>query len=167
MAQSEKQSAGKTSEVIFSWRHPADIKYAKNVWWHVIAIAVLLLIGWWSVATDNFLFIIFLVLFYLLILIYEFRAVENIDFVITPDGLKSGQKFFAYDQFDHFFIVYNDPGVKNIYLEFKNPIKGRLVIPLDGQNAVAIREYLLNFLTEDLDREGEPISDLLRRWLRF
>ncbi|MFA5021379.1 MAG: hypothetical protein WC517_04995, partial [Patescibacteria group bacterium] len=58
-------------------------------------------------------------------------------------------------------------GIKNLYVEFKNPLKGRLVIPLDGQDAVAIRDYLLRFLAEDLEREAEPISEQLRRFLKL
>jgi hypothetical protein len=32
---------------------------------------------------------------------------------------------------------------------------------------VAIREFLLAFLKEDLEREIEPISEKFRRWLKL
>ena len=78
--------------------------------------------------------------------------------------------FYRLEKFaniDSFFIIYQDVGLKNLYFDFKNPLRGRLVIDLDGLDAVKIREYLLQFLKEDLGREAEPLSEQLRRFLRI
>ncbi|MFA5029174.1 MAG: hypothetical protein WC518_00285 [Patescibacteria group bacterium] len=166
---SEKQ----LSEVVFSWRHPEYIRYRKNIWWYVISLIVLILLSIWAIAQgnwfgdQNYLFVVFLVLFYLVVLIYEFRQPEEVDFIITPDGVKSGRRFYYYKDIDNFFVIYQEQGIKNLYLDFVNPLRGRLVVPLDGQDAVAIREFLLGFLKEDLDREVEPLSERFRRWLKL
>ncbi|MFA4872237.1 MAG: hypothetical protein WC610_04260 [Patescibacteria group bacterium] len=162
-----EQLEAQLSEVVFSWRCPEDVKYKKNIWWYLISIVALVLIVWWAVADGNPLFAIFLVLFYFLTIIYEFREPQLVDVVITPDGVKLGSRFHYYKSFDHFYIVYKEKGVKNLYLEFKNFLRGRLIISIEGQNAVEIRQYLLNFLDEDLEREEEPLSERLRRWLRL
>ena len=154
-------------EAAFSWRHQDFVRYHKNVWWYVISLIILGLFVWWCIATRNFLFAIFLVLFYLVTLLYDNRNPEIIDFAITPDGIKTGKTFHYFKEVTHFFVVYQERGVKNLYFEFRNPLKGRLVVPLDGQNAVAIREFLLGYLKEDLEREAEPLSSRLRRWLRL
>jgi len=167
------QKEAQVTEVVFSWKHPSEVRYQRNIWWHVIAILVIAFFSWWSIVGgfyfggNNYLFIIFLVLFYIVILLSELRPVEMIDFAITPDGIKSGSKFFSYKDFDHFYLIYEESGVKNLYLEFKNALRGRLIVPVDGQDAVAIRDYLLNYLNEDLEREAEPLSERIRRWLKL
>ncbi|MFA5047466.1 MAG: hypothetical protein WC516_00320 [Patescibacteria group bacterium] len=166
MAKNEK-SQEQLSEVIFSWKYPEYIKYKKNIWWYVGSVIVLAAVVVWLFFVKNYLFAIFLILFYLIVLMYENREPEIIDFFITPDGVKTGRSFHYYKALDHFYIIYEDHGIKNLYLEFKNSLLGRLIIPLDGQDAVAIREYLLQFLIEDLEREAEPLSEQLRRLLKL
>ena len=154
-------------EAVFSWKHQDSVRYHKNVWWYLISLIVLGLLVWWSIVTRNFLFAIFLVLFYLVILLFDSRKPEIIDFAITQHGIKTGKTFHYFKEVSHFFMIYQEPGIKNLYFEFRNPIQGRLVVPLDGQNAVAVREFLLKYLKEDLEREAEPMSSRLRRWLRI
>jgi hypothetical protein len=161
------------AEVVFAWKAPTDVRYKKNVWWYVISFIVLVLLVWWSIAEGrwfgdkNYIFAVFLVLFYLVVLIDDFREPEEAEFVVTPDGVKWGDKFYYYKELSEFFIIYRENGIKNLYIDFTNPLKGRIIVSVDGQDAVSIREYLLNFLKEDLDREVEPLSERIRRWLRL
>jgi len=155
------------SQVVFSWQHPDYVRYHKDARWYAVSVALLLVAVIWSFWQQNYLFGIFLIMFYMVVLLYENRLPETVDFIITPLGIKSGSRFYYWRQISHFFIIYRAQGLKNLFIEFKNPLSGRLVIPLDGQNAVAIREYLLKFLDEDLEREAEPISEQLRRLLKL
>ena len=168
MPKSEKTSEEKElTEVIFSWRFPEYVQYHKNIWWYVISLVILAALVVWQIMVNDVTFAIFLVLFYLITLLYENRSPEMLLFAITPDGVKVGKNFHFYREFSHFYVIYQEQGVKNLYLEFRNVLRGRIIVPLDGQNAVAVREYLLNYLREDLDRESEPASEQLRRWLRL
>lgn len=163
----------KLSQVIFSWEHPAYIRYPKDRRWYIVSAVVLAALVIWSVlpgkwfGDGNYLFAVFLVLFYLTILMFEYRPVEVIKTIVTPDGIKYGHHFHFYPVFHSFYIIYQDQGVKALYLEFRNPLRGRLVVPLDGQDPVAIRQYLLGFVTEDLEREAEPLTERLRRRLKL
>lgn len=162
-----KNSPAQVSEVIYSWSHPDHVAYDKDKKWYIISIVILILSVSGAIWAQNYLFAVFLVMFYMVVLLYENRPPEVVDFVITPIGVKSGSNFYYWRQIDHFFVVYHAHGIKNLYIEFKNQLNGRLVIPLDNQNAVAIREYLLRFVKEDLEREAEPISEQLRRLLKL
>lgn len=167
MPMQNEQENQQLSEVIFSWKCHDYIKYPKTTIWYLVSFLVTALMAGWAIYTVNYLFAIFLVLFYLVVIMYEFKEAEVIDCIITPDGIKHGKNFFFYKNIDNFFIIYQDHGIKNLYIDFKNPLRGRLVIDLDGLDAVGIREFLLQFLKEDLEREAEPLSERLRRWLRI
>ncbi len=157
----------KLSEVAFSWRFPEYQKFKKTAPWYVISLIVLGLLIWLAIATSNPLFAVFLALFYLVVLMYEHRDPEMIDFYLTADGVKFGKNFYPYGDFDNFYVIYEEASIKNLYLEFKNPLRARLVAPLDDQDAVAIREFLLSHLKEDLEQDSEPFSEQFRRWLRL
>ena len=165
--QNPAAGAQKLGEVIFSWSHPNYILYVKDKRWYVISVLVLVSLVAWSIWQNDYLFGIFLIMAYLVILLYENRPPETVDFVITPLGIKSGRDFYNWKVINHFYVIYQAEGVKNLYFEFNNMLRGRLVIPLDGQNAVAVRAYLLKFLREDLEREAEPLSEQIRRLLRL
>ncbi|MDP1709845.1 MAG: hypothetical protein Q8L21_03080, partial [Candidatus Komeilibacteria bacterium] len=112
----ETQSQPKQSEAAFYWQCPEYVKYHKGFWWYLVSITVLLLLIAWSLqdgqwfGNQSYLFIVFLVLFYLVVLIYEFRAPENVAVAITPDGVKFGHSFFFYRDIEDFFVVYQDQG---------------------------------------------------------
>ena len=42
-----------------------------------------------------------------------------------------------------------------------------LGIPLQGNNPLLVREYILQYLPENLDREEEPASDAIARVLKI
>ncbi len=167
MPMQSQQEGQQLSEVIFSWKCHDYIKYQKSKIWYLVSLIIVAAMVAWAIYTVNYLFAVFLVLFYLVVIMYEFKEPEVIDCVITPDGIKHGSKFFFYKTIDNFFIIYQDQGIKNLYVDFKNPLKGRLIVDLDGLDAIGIREYLLQFLKEDLEREAEPLSERLRRLLRI
>ncbi|MEI6287977.1 MAG: hypothetical protein WCP18_00110 [bacterium] len=155
------------AEAIFAWQFPEYEKYQKSFWWYVITLVVLIFAVWWLILDQNYVFAIFLVLFYLLVIFYDVRQQEIVDFIITPDGFMFGKRFYEYREISDFFIIYQNNGIKNLYFDFKNPLKGRLIVPIDGQNAVAVREYLLKYMHENLEREAEPLSEIFRRLLKF
>ncbi|MFA6918635.1 MAG: hypothetical protein WC244_00770 [Patescibacteria group bacterium] len=157
----------KLSQIVYSWEYPEYIKYHKDIWWYVISLLLLTAFVAWCFFANNPLFAIFLILFYLVTLLHDNRNPEMIDFVLTNEGVKAGRNFNYFRDVDHFFMVYEEFGIKNLYFQFRNPLLGRLVVPLDGQDAVSIRRFLLKYLKEDLEREIEPISDKLRRYLRL
>jgi hypothetical protein len=167
MSMQNQQVSQQLSEVVFSWRCHDYVKYQKNTIWYLASFLITASMVVWAIYTLNYLFAVFLVLFYLIVIMYEFKEPEVVDCIITPDGIKHGKHFFFYNSVDNFFIIYQDKGIKNLYIDFKNPLKGRVIMDLNGLDVIKIREFLLQFLKEDLEREAEPISERLRRLLRI
>jgi hypothetical protein len=155
------------SEVVFAWQHYDYVAYKKDKKWYFFSILLLLIAVGWSFYDQNFLFGVILIMFYMIVLIYESRQPQLVDFVVTPLGIMTGKKFYYWREIEHFYIIYRAQGIKNLYLELSGVLGGRLVIPLDGQNAVALRDYFLRYIKEDLEREAEPIGEQFRRLLRF
>jgi len=66
-----------------------------------------------------------------------------------------------------FWIIYQPPEVKNVYIRFTSPLRNRLKIPLMNENPVEIRNTLNRFIEEDLSKTEEPLTDLLARRMKL
>ena len=93
---------------------------------------------------------------------------EKVKISITDEGVGVGKKFYDYDDLKDFSIIYKPKyGVKNLYFEFKFWIRPRLTIPLQDMNPLIIRDILLKYLTEDLERTDQPLSEALGKLFKL
>ena len=156
-----------TGETFFAWEFPEYTKHHRTMWWYlgIGALGGILII--FSLLTKNYLFALIILMTAIIIFLYEAKDPLQVTFSITEDGIGIGNDFFAWKEIRNFWIIYEPPEVKNLYLDFKNVYRPRLAIPLDEQNPLKIREKLLEFIDEDLEKESEPLSDTLGRKLKL
>jgi hypothetical protein len=104
----------------------------------------------------------------IIIILNDGQKPMTVNFSITDEGVMIGKKFYDYDELKNFSVIYKPRrDIKNLYFEFKNPIKQRLSIPLMDQDPLKIRKYLLKYLEEDLERTDPPLSENLARLFKL
>ena len=150
-----------------SWVFPEFEDHKRSKLWYIIASIVLIGLVIYGIASTNFLFAIFFALASFIYVIRMQRRPRIISFAITEDGLEVHESFYAYKDLDKFWIVYEPPEVKTLYITFTSKIRPLLSIPLESQNPLVIREILLRYLKEDLERDNELLSDALQRELKL
>lgn len=158
---------GQYGEVFFNWNFSEFGTAWRNRSWQKAGIIIGALLLVYAVFSANYLFAVIIVLS---AIIFYFQAIQKpltVNCQITEDGIKIGKRLYDYRELDKFWIIYEPPNIKNLYLEFRNPVKPRLGIPLQNQDPIKIRQTLLNYLIEDTEREHEPLSDGLARWFRL
>lgn len=166
MAESDKITG--YGKKIISWRVPEYDKHERGKNWYVISaiIAALLLI--YSFFNGNFLFAAIVIIGSLVVIIHDGQEPMEVDFSVTDQGVIVGRKFYDYDTIKDFSLVYKpQQNVKNLYFEFKNVVRPRLSIPLAGHNPLPIREILLKYLPEDLERADQPLSEALAKLFKL
>lgn len=165
----EKQnSADELGKKIISWSIPEYDKHERQKNWYIVSALVGLLFIVYSFFSGNFLFAAIIIIGALVIIIHDGQEPLVIDFIITDAGLIVGRKFYDYDVIKDFSIVYKPrENVKNLYFEFKNVLKPRLSIPLNNINPLPIRENLLKYLAEDLERTDQPLSEALAKMFKL
>ena len=174
-----------SEDILAQWQIPEFHKHAKTKKWYsyffliigvIIALSIIgLNITLFKISDQafaitfdkgNYLFIIFIILATILYLIIEKADIKTLDFTITYDGIFIANKFTEFKNLKNFYIIYQPPQTKNLYLQYKNTFRPYLQIPLLDQNPVEIRKILLEFLPEDLAKEDVPtrkaISGLLK-----
>ncbi len=157
----------KTTEVgnkIISWQIPEYNKHQRTRVWYIISSLVAVLFIIYSFFTGDFLFAAIIIIGALVIMIHDSQEPMMINFSLTDEGVIVGRKFYDYDVIKDFSIVYKpNQDIKNLYFEFKNVVKPRLSIPLNNLNPLPIRENLLKYLPEDLERTDQPLSEALAK----
>lgn len=160
----ERSAWGKT---IITWRIPEYEKHEHGRIWYIIAGIVIGLLLIFCFFTANLLFAIIIILTSFIVIFQHTKKPETYEFLITTSGIAIGNRFYSYDDFDNFWLAYQPPLVKTLYFTFKSVIKPEISVPLGNQNPLRVREILLEYLDENLDREDETTSDALRRLLKI
>jgi len=157
----------KNKGILFSWEFPEFEKHKRSLGWYLSAIIIGGALLVYSVVTFNILFALIIILFIFISFLHSYQEPPVIKFEITEDGIRLGRKFFPYKELSKFWIVYDPPKVKNLYLDFKSFIKPTLSVPLLDQNPISIRKFLLENLEEDLEKEEEDLSDSIGKILKL
>jgi Ca2+/Na+ antiporter len=155
------------SAIAFEWKFPEFEKHDRGKDWYITAgiIAALLLV--YAFVSLNFLFVVIILLTAFILYLYHIKEAEEVEFKITDTGLSVENRFYVWSEIKKFYIIYNPPSVKNLYFEFKSFTKPNLIVPMEHQNPLKAREYLLQFLEEDTEKEHEPTAHAIGRHLKI
>jgi hypothetical protein len=153
---------------IISWEVPEYDTHERSRNWYILAALVGVLLLVYSVITSNFLFAGIVVIAALVIILTDGKEAQKVRISLTDDGVEVGRKIYDYDEIKDFAIVYKPKqGVKNLYFEFKTITKPRLSIPLLDRDPLIIRDKLLKYLQEDLERTEQPLSEGLAKMFKL
>ena len=147
---------------------PEYEKHERSKTWYIIAAIVTVIVLLYALWSANFLFVVIIVLAAMVTMLHDGSEPDAVGFAIADEGLIIGKKFIDYDELKNFSIIYKPrQGVRKLYFEFHNVLRPRLSIGLDNMNPLKIRDILLNYLQEDLERENEPLSEQLGKLFKI
>lgn len=154
-------------DVIFAWGVNEYEKHERTKRWYIIAglLGVALLL--YSVISGNYLFALVVVLFGIILFLQDVQSPMEVGVALTESGVIIGSKFYPFSEFRNYWIIYNPPEVKNIYFATNSLVKHRLQIPLLDNDPRPIRDFLNQFIVEDLEQEQEPLSDRVGRMFKI
>ncbi len=142
-----------------TWEFPPQDR--SKAWYAVAGVIATALIVY-AIITTNYIFAIAIMMLGVITLISNFRKPRRIEVFLTNLGVVVGSEFYPYEDMKDFSIVYKPP-VKNLYLDFKSVWQPMVSIPLEDINPNEVREVLLPYAFENLEREDENLTDVLRR----
>ncbi|MFH1187295.1 MAG: hypothetical protein V1688_00350 [bacterium] len=158
-----QENLSKLGEVFANWSFPEYIKYEHSRRWYVWFCILMLGLLIFSLASLNFLFAVIIIIFAVVVFLHDTKEPMRVDFYIGEKGIFLGRKFFDYKELKTFWLIYEPKEVKNLYFCQKGFIKPLISIPLSDQNPLKIRDFLLQYLEEDLEKEEEPASEQFGR----
>ncbi len=149
-----------------TWNAPEFVHYPKSkTWFGVFAAIGVLLVGYFLTQKDFLTSSMFLLLFLMLMFVARAKP-RQIEVTLSGRGIKLNETIVVYQQIKSFWLVYEPAEVKTLNFETTAYLNRFLTVQLADQDPVAVREFLLEFLPEDLDRE-ERVTDKISRSLKF
>lgn len=153
--------------IIFQWIVKEYEKYSRSRRWYIVAAVLATLLLAYAFWTEAYTFMMVIILFGAVIYLHEVQEPLEVNFAITETGIILGSKFYRYSELDRFWIIYNPGDSKNLYFKVNSTFKDSLTIPLLDNDPRPIRNYLSQFILEDLDREDESLMYKWERILRI
>lgn len=163
----EREPAADHGKVLMTWEIPEFEQHERGRRWYVIALIVIAALLVWAITTANYLFAILIVIFAITYYLQINRHPVDVTIQIAEKGVAIGDRLYPYEALRSFWVIYKPPEVNTLYLEFKNALRPEMSIPLKKKNPVKVREILLDYLDEDIEKEDESSSDFLRRQLKL
>ena len=136
--------------------------------WYFLAGLINVIFVTYAFWSNNFLFAVIVIITSFVIILHDSGEPSEIPFSITYEGISLGENFYDFDEIKNFAIVYKpNQNLKRLYIEFNALLRNRLSIPLYDQDPLIIRENLLKYLPEDLERKDEPISEVFSKTFKI
>ena len=173
MPEQKKQEAPASTgvergRILHQWVFPEYDRHNRSALWYVLAFGIGGALIAYALKDGNPLFALIILLLALILFTHHRQAPMQLNFTLFETGIQVGDTFFLFREIDSFWVIYEPPVVKRLYLLPKNrSLRGEISIPLLDQNPVELRRMLLEYLKEDLDRDEETHNDKLGRLLKL
>ncbi|MFZ5365238.1 MAG: hypothetical protein ACOZBH_03540 [Patescibacteria group bacterium] len=159
----EEEKIAQPGKILIDWDFPEYYQYARSKKWYIAAAILIMFFLTYAIWVKNILFAIILVLAAFISVLQQFQKPKQLTAAVTDMGIMVGDKLYPYAEIKKFWIIYNPPMAKLMYLDFNNPLKKTLPVPLEKVDPVKLREILNRYLKEDLEKEEEELGDRMAR----
>lgn len=151
--------------VYIEWIAPAYRQTEKSKGWYILmGLIILVFVFYGLFFTDSTGWIVSITFLILAGVFYmgELKEAPSLRMKIMENGVKSGNKFYTYQQIKSFWIL-NEENSRHLHLTLKSgtPRHISIVVPND-MNMTELREVLLLHLSEEEEREESFSEQLIR-----
>jgi len=150
-------------ETHIEWAVPEYEQYSRGPYWYIIMSSLGIILVIYAVFTGNFLFALILILAGIIMFLQSHQVPRQIAFKVTETGIVLGRKFYSYNEFEEFYIFYNPPEVKMLFIQPISMMQPALRIPLLDQNPLEVKFALRQYISENTEKSEEPTADTLSR----
>ena len=148
---------------MISWDVDEYPHHDRSKYWYVLGAIGGVLLVMYAIAVANFLFAVIILMIGVITLLSTFLPPDKIPVIITNTGLVVGDLYYDYEAVRDFSIAYDPPHIKYLYFEFHSPWQPLLSVPLEENDPNEVRDVLLQYCFENLDRTEESLTDVMRR----
>ncbi len=132
------------------------------IWYLAMSVLGVILIAY-GIWTNNFLFSLIIILFAIILFLQAHQEPLQVTFAVTELGIILGSRFYEFSEFKYFYIIYQPPEVKTLFFEMKSITHPLIHVSLLDENPVEVRQSLRKYMTEDLEKEDEPLAHTVIR----
>ncbi len=149
------------------WSFSEFHKHERGLGWYIVSFLIIGALLIYSFFTLNYLFALILILFAFIVTMHHYQEPHVVRTEITDRGIVVGKNFYPYDGIDSFWIIYEPPFSKKLFMRKKNAVQSRIILPLEDNDPLKIREILSQFLPEETENIEDSLSDALGKLFKI
>ncbi len=154
-------------KAIFTWIAPEYIQHPKSKVWYLAAAIIAAAVVVSDIMTNNYTMgIAVVVLAAVYVYIHSHHPPKEIKITVSRMGIKVGHMIFPYSSIQAFWIIYQPPHVTTLNLRVKEHFFSDIVIQLNHEDPVPVREYLCGQIPE-WEGKNERTGDIILRLLKL
>lgn len=153
-------------KAVCQWQAPEYAHHEKSARWFAIAALAALLLVIWGIQSNDWTFSIVVIVFCGTYYLLHRHRPQIVRVKISRFGVKFGRHVYPFSHIKGFWIVYQPPFVKRLYLRVSGKLHPDIFISLEDEDPSRVRKILLEHLDE-LKGRHEPLSDCLIRLFRL
>ncbi|TSC56452.1 MAG: Uncharacterized protein G01um101418_341 [Parcubacteria group bacterium Gr01-1014_18] len=153
--------------LLAQWNFREHVRQERTGRWFLILGIISGLLMVYALWNTNFLFALIIVLVLFILFLRYNKEPKNLQFSVTDRGILLDRDFIPHQNLKRFWMVYDPPHVSKIYFEKDALMNGLLIVPMEDNDPVEIREALLPFVAEDLGTDNETVAEALARWMKL
>lgn len=147
---------------IIRWSAPEYVYHEKSLLWFIAAGLAALAFVIYGLLTGGWTFSVAVIMLAgIYYLVYKDKP-QIVDIIISDVGVKIGSHVFPYNHLKTFWVVYDPPAVKRLYLRTTSKFHPDISISLEETDPAELKRILKHHLKES-DKTTEPTSDTLIR----
>ena len=150
---------------LLSWEAEEFTHHDKGKdWFWSVGIVTL---GFFALALilQNYLFAILVLIGGFVVALHGSKKPKVVRFSVTSRGIAVDNTLYPYDHLKCFWINYDPPHIRDLYLISGKTFQPQITIPLGNTEPNEIREHLIKFIEEK--EVEESLFDTIARFFRF
>ncbi len=148
---------------LLAWEVDEYERHDRGIQWYVVSIIIGTALIIYALATANFMFAVIIIMVGVILFLTGMKHPKRIPVVLIDNGLLIGEVFHPFRMMRDFSVIYDPPEVKVLYIDFHSVWRPLMSIPLKDTDPVVVRECLMPFVVENLNRNEESLTDLVSR----
>ncbi len=153
--------------ILHAWSIPEYQLHSRGTMWYIVAGVLLIGLLIYAFVTANFLFALLVILFAIIIFLSHTNEPPIVEVSLTDTGMVMNNRFYPYYSLHSFWIIFEPPFTKHLYVDFQNSMRPSMAIHLGDEDPLEVRKTLRKFVYEDLEKKEEPLSEVLWRVLKL
>lgn len=162
----ESKSNMNEEDILLAWQTPEFVPMERTKKWYLItSIIVIALIAYAILSDSATMAVVFVLLAGMYFMVHK-KEPRIVNVIITELGIFYDKQFYHYNTINAFWIVYNPPFVRALYLRLGGKAFKYVRIELNSQDPIKLRHFLSKELPE-MEGVEERFVDILVRLLRL
>lgn len=156
----------KEEEIFITWRAQEYPHHEKSLLWFVIASLIVTSLVIYGLMTDGWTFSMAIIVASGAYYVSHRTPPQVVTMSVTSRGVRIGRHLLEYPTIKNFWIAFNPPLVRRLYLRMQPKFSADIVVDVHDVDVTELRQVLKKHLTEN-EKNAEPFSDTLIRLLRL